>query len=61
VREVPLTDTRQVLDDALVARLAAVGRQVKQALGGADQDIEWAAVGDQILILQARPYLDGSR
>ena len=62
VREVPIGDGRQVLDDALVARLAAVGRKVKQALGGsADQDIEWAAVGDEILVLQARPYVDGSR
>jgi len=62
VREVPVSGSRQVLDDARVARLAAVGRRVKQALGGsADQDIEWAAVGDDILILQARPYVDGSR
>ncbi len=62
VREVPVAGDRQVLDDALVARLAAVGRRVKQALGGrADQDIEWAVVGDDILVLQARPYIDGGR
>ncbi len=59
VREVPLSGPRQVLDDALVARLAAVGLRVKQALGGAEQDIEWAVVGDDIVILQARPYIDG--
>ena len=62
VREVPVAGDRQVLDDALVARLAAVGRRIKQALGGrADQDIEWAVVGDDILVLQARPYIDGGR
>ncbi|MDF8361587.1 PEP/pyruvate-binding domain-containing protein [Achromobacter anxifer] len=61
VREVPIEGARQVLNDELVARLAAVGSQVKQRLGGTDQDIEWAAVGDKILILQARPYVDGSR
>lgn len=60
VREVPLTGSRQVLTDALIARLAAVGGRTKQALGGADQDIEWAVVGDDILILQSRPYVDGS-
>ena len=61
VREVPIGGARQVLDDALVARLAAVGRQVKKRLGNVDQDIEWAVQGDNILILQARPYIDGSR
>lgn len=61
VREVALTDNRQVLNDALVARLAAVGRQIKQRLGGVDQDIEWAVVGDKIVILQSRPYVDGRR
>ena len=59
VREVPIQGTRHVLNDALVARLAAVGKQIKQRLGGVDQDIEWAVHGDQILILQARPYSDG--
>lgn len=60
VREVALTGSRQVLTDALIARLAAVGSRTKQALGGVDQDIEWAVVGDDILILQSRPYVDGS-
>ncbi|WP_282269747.1 PEP/pyruvate-binding domain-containing protein [Stenotrophomonas sp. PS02298] len=60
VREVALTGSRQVLTDSLIARLAAVGSRTKQALGGVDQDIEWAVVGDDILILQSRPYVDGS-
>jgi hypothetical protein len=25
-----------------------------------DQDIEWAVVGDEVLMLQSRPYVDGS-
>ena len=59
VREVPITGSRQVLTDALIARLARVGATTKQALGGVDQDIEWAVVGDDVLILQSRPYVDG--
>jgi len=30
-------------------------------LGNVDQDIEWAVQGDNIIVLQARPYIDGSR
>ena len=56
VREVPIIGSRQVLTDALIARLAKLGVATKQALGGVDQDIEWAVVGDDILILQSRPY-----
>lgn len=61
VREVPIEGSRQVLNDALVARLAAVGSQIKLRLGNVDQDIEWAVQNDKILILQSRPYVDGSR
>jgi hypothetical protein len=60
VREVPITGSRQVLTDALIARLAKIGASTKQALGGVDQDIEWAVVGDEVLVLQSRPYVDGS-
>ncbi len=59
VREVPITGSRQVLTDALIVRLAKVGADTKQALGGVDQDIEWAVVGDEVLMLQSRPYVDG--
>ncbi len=61
VREIPITGSRQVLTDPLIARLAAIGNKTKQTLGGVDQDIEWAVVGDEVLILQSRPYVDGSR
>lgn len=60
VREVPITGSRQVLTDALIARLARIGASTKQALGGVDQDIEWAVVGDEVLVLQSRPYVDRS-
>jgi len=40
--------------------LARIGIRTRQALGGADQDIEWAVVGDEVLILQSRPYVEGS-
>lgn len=59
VREVPITGSRQVLTDALIVRLANVGAATKRALGGVDQDIEWAVVGDEVLMLQSRPYVDG--
>lgn len=60
VCEVPITGSRQVLTDALIARLARIGAKTKQALGGVDQDIEWALVGDEVLVLQSRPYVGGS-
>ncbi len=61
VKEVPVEAGRQVLNDALVVRLAAVGAAVKRAFGGVDQDIEWATVGDRIVLLQARPYVERRR
>lgn len=61
VREIPIEGSRQVLNDALVARLAKVGSQIKLRLGNGDQDIEWAVQGDNIIVLQARPYIDGTR
>lgn len=61
VKEAPVEEGRRVLNDELVRRLAAAGKAIKQKLGKRDQDIEWAASGDQIYILQSRPYVDGSR
>lgn len=50
---------RDVLTDATVRRLAAVGERLKRLFAGADQDIEWAvdAHGD-IVVLQSRPYVE---
>lgn len=57
VREVAVTAGRAVLSDALVQRLAHVGAGIKKRFGGKDQDIEWAVQGEQIIILQARPFI----
>jgi hypothetical protein len=61
VKEVPVEAGRTVLTDELVLRLASVGAGVKRAFGGIDQDIEWATVGDRIVLLQARPYVERRR
>lgn len=58
VKEVPVEAGRTVLTDALVLRLAGVGESVKRLFKGVDQDIEWAVVSDEIVLLQARPYVE---
>jgi hypothetical protein len=58
VKEVPIDAGRTVLTDALVLRLARVADAVKRQFGGVEQDIEWAVVGDEIVLLQARPYVE---
>jgi hypothetical protein len=63
VKEVPIAaGDRVVLSDEVVARLARAGERVRQVLGGAEQDIEWAldARGD-VVILQARPFVARGR
>ncbi|QGW84503.1 PEP/pyruvate-binding domain-containing protein [Variovorax paradoxus] len=61
VKEVPVEVGRHVLTDELVVRLANVGAAVKRTFNGVDQDIEWATVGDRIVLLQARPYVERRR
>ncbi|CAN7629687.1 PEP/pyruvate-binding domain-containing protein [Variovorax paradoxus] len=61
VKEVPVEAGRHVLTDDLVVRLATVGAAVKRAFNGVDQDIEWATVGERIVLLQARPYVERRR
>ena len=58
VKEVPVDTGREVLTDDLVVRLANVGAAVKRTFNAVDQDIEWATVGDRIVLLQARPYVE---
>ncbi|MFC8193565.1 PEP/pyruvate-binding domain-containing protein [Cellulomonas sp. NPDC057328] len=54
-RDVPAPDrSRPTLDDAAVARLAALGGRAAAVLGGA-QDVEWAVVDGTTWLLQARP------
>lgn len=61
VKEVPVELGRNVLTDELVVRLANVGAAVKRTFNAVDQDIEWATVGDRIVLLQARPYVERRR
>ncbi|BEP58998.1 hypothetical protein GmRootV118_62420 [Variovorax sp. V118] len=61
VKEVPVEVGRHVLTDELVVRLSAVGAAVKRTFNAVDQDIEWATVGDKIVLLQARPYVERRR
>ncbi|MGY1679307.1 PEP/pyruvate-binding domain-containing protein [Geodermatophilus sp. SYSU D01176] len=44
-----------VLTPALAAAVADLARRVEAARGGRPQDVEWAAVGDRVWLLQARP------
>ncbi len=44
----------QVLGEAEIARLVAVGNQLQDAFGS-PQDIEWAIEGDRLYVLQSRP------
>jgi hypothetical protein len=32
--------------------------QIERAFGGGDQDIEWITIGNQIYIVQSRPYVE---
>lgn len=57
IMTVPSPPDRAVLTDSLIRRLAATGKAIQRLFGNRPQDIEWAIVGDQIYILQARPYL----
>jgi phosphohistidine swiveling domain-containing protein len=57
VRETPVPEEdrgRAILDDGQLLRLSELGYAV-QAIYGYPQDIEWALVGDEFVILQARP------
>ncbi|HEX8852980.1 MAG TPA: PEP/pyruvate-binding domain-containing protein [Pyrinomonadaceae bacterium] len=60
VKEVPITGERAVLTDAVVRRLARTAALIKGLFGGREQDIEWVFMGDQIYIVQSRPYIKGS-
>lgn len=60
VKEVPVEVGRVVLTDALVVKLAQTGAAIKSVFRGVNQDIEWATVNEKIVILQARPYVDGA-
>jgi pyruvate,water dikinase len=57
VRELELPPERgeaQTLDEGQLARLAKVGINLEERLGG-PQDIEWAMQDDELFVLQSRP------
>jgi rifampicin phosphotransferase len=58
VREIKIDRERGVLTDAVVRRLAHAALQIERAFGGRDQDIEWITIGNQIYIVQSRPYVE---
>lgn len=60
VKEVPIQLGTRVMSDAQVKQLAQMGTRIKALFGHRMQDIEWAFVGDKVVILQARPYLTRS-
>jgi phosphoenolpyruvate synthase/pyruvate phosphate dikinase len=50
----PGRQTRQVLTDAQILRMAALGRRIERHFG-CPQDIEWCLVGSEIFVVQSRP------
>ncbi len=59
VVERPVEPGRVVLTDERARALARVGAKAARIFGGKPQDIEWLIIGDQIFIVQSRPYLRG--
>ncbi len=60
VREIKIDESRAVLTDLMVRRLARAASQIKRLFAGRDQDIEWLYVRGQLYIVQSRPYIEGS-
>jgi hypothetical protein len=58
VREIKIETRRAVLTDAMVRRLSFAALQIKRVFGGRDQDIEWLSIGNQVYIVQSRPYVE---
>jgi phosphoenolpyruvate synthase/pyruvate phosphate dikinase len=56
VREVPIKGMRIVLTDDVIRRLAYAAQELKKHFGS-EQDIEWALMGNEIYIVQSRPYI----
>ena len=59
VREIQIETNRAVLTNDLIKRLAQAAANIKRTFNGRDQDIEWLTVGQQIYIVQSRPYVRG--
>ena len=59
VKEVAVEPGRLVLTDEKARRLARIGKVIARYFGNKPQDIEWLFVGEQLYIVQSRPYLSG--
>ncbi|MCI0338245.1 MAG: PEP/pyruvate-binding domain-containing protein [Acidobacteria bacterium] len=58
VRELKTETQLTVLTDSIVRKLARAALQIERVFGGIDQDIEWLTIGDQVYIVQSRPYIE---
>lgn len=57
VMVVPIAQNQRVMTDMQIKKLAEMGLKIKKLFNNKEQDIEWAFVGDDLIILQARPYI----
>jgi hypothetical protein len=60
IKEVSIDQTRSVLTDPMIARLARASAMIKRVFGGVDQDIEWLYARGRLYIVQSRPYVGQS-
>ncbi len=61
MRQEPIVKGLLVLKDDDTRRLADISQRIKKVFGNKDQDIEWAIVGQDIFIVQSRPYISNRR
>ncbi len=59
VKEISIAGDRAVLTDDVARRLARAAAKIKNIFGNKHQDIEWAYMGGEIYIIQARPFITG--
>lgn len=57
VMVVPIAQNQRVMTDMQIKKLAEMGLKIKKLFNNKEQDIEWVFVGDDLIILQARPYI----
>lgn len=60
VRAVRIEAGRTVLNDNLVQRLGRIALALEKHFNIGPLDIEWLTIGDQIYVVQARPFLSGT-
>lgn len=58
LKEIPFSNQRRVLSDAVARSLVKAANAVKRIFGGVEQDIEWGIMNGRIYIVQARPYIE---